>query len=299
MKPLVLNAYAKINLYLRVLRKREDGYHDIETLFERISLYDEITFSPAGDKGIHLDCLVGAYGHTPLLSSGPENLCYRAAEQFMKQFGVEKGIRIQLTKKIPIAAGLGGGSSDAAAVLSGLNQWWKVDASQRELIELGGRVGADVPFFLLGKRRAIGKGRGDILDVGARPFGFAQDERRLAPTKAFYLIATPRISVLTKDVYESWDKLNGLTPPSQNDNIKPLASGREWINDLEPVVIQEYEQVKEFADHLREVGLSKIRLSGSGPTFFAELQSQKEGKGWIQKIKTVYPNCQVYCVEGC
>jgi len=150
MKPLVLNAHAKINLYLRVLRKREDGYHDIETLFERITLHDKITFSPSDDGEIHLDCR-GSH-----LSAGPENLCYRAAEQFRKKFGIQKGIRIQLTKKIPIAAGLGGGSSDAAAVLSGLNQWWKVGASHRELLALGGRIGADVPFFLLGKRRAIG-----------------------------------------------------------------------------------------------------------------------------------------------
>ncbi len=294
MKSLRLRAYAKINLYLRVLRTREDGYHDIETLFERISLHDEIMLSAAGDQGIHLDCFVGAVPfdsaqgkREPPLPSGPENLCYRAAEQFRKRFNIQEGVRIQLVKRIPVAAGLGGGSSDAAAVLSGLNQWWKVGASHRELLELGGRIGADVPFFLLGVRRAIGRGRGDVfVGAGLKP----------APTRTFYLIVTPRISVLTKDVYKGWDDLNGLTPPVKNDNIKPLA---EWVNDLEPVVIQKYHEVREFADLLRRMGLSKIRLSGSGPTFFSKLQSQKEGKEWMRKIKAVRPSCQAYCVEGC
>ncbi|MBI1977043.1 MAG: 4-(cytidine 5'-diphospho)-2-C-methyl-D-erythritol kinase [Candidatus Omnitrophica bacterium] len=289
MRSLRLRAYAKINLYLRVLRTREDGYHDIETLFERISLHDEIMFSAAGDKEIHLDCLAGAYGHTPLLSSGPENLCYRAAEQFKKRFNIQEGVRIQLVKRIPVAAGLGGGSSDAAAVLLGLNQWWKTGASQRELLELGGRIGADVPFFVLGVCRAIGRGRGDILEVGAHC------NVPLRPGKAFYLIATPGISVLTKDVYKGWDDLNGLTPSSKNDTINPLV---EWVNDLEPVVAQKYPQVREFADLLRRMGLSKIRLSGSGPTFFAEAQSQEDGDRWVQKIKAAYPNCQLFCVEG-
>ena len=307
MKPLVLNAHAKINLYLRVLRKRKDGYHDIETLFERISLHDEIILSSAGDGKIHLDCLgVGAYRDTPLLSSGPENLCYRAAEQFRKKFGIEEGIRIQLVKKIPIAAGLGGGSSDAATVLSGLNQWWKVEASHQELLDLGGCIGADVPFFLMGKRRTIGKGRGDIfVGAGLKP----------APTRIFYLIATPQVSVLTRDVYESWDQLNGLTPLPKNDTMNPLTETEpcsceappkfsvlkgeaEWGNDLEPVVVQKYQRVREFADHVRGLGLSKIRLSGSGPTFFTELQNQEDGDRWAQKIRAVYPNCQVHCVEG-
>lgn len=280
MKFLALNAYAKINLYLRVLRKREDGYHDIETLFERITLHDKVMFSPADDGEIHLDCL-GSH-----LSAGPENLCYRAAEQFRKKFGIQKGIRIQLTKKIPIAAGLGGGSSDAAAVLSGLNQWWSVGASQQDLLELGGQMGADVPFFLLGVRRAIGKGRGDFFTgAGFKP----------APTRTFYLIATPQISVLTKDVYKSWDKLNGLTPSPENDTINPLD---EWMNDLEPVVVQKYEQVREFVDYLLQAGLSKIRLSGSGPTFFAEVKGREEGDYWLNRLKSLTRDCQLFCVEG-
>jgi 4-diphosphocytidyl-2-C-methyl-D-erythritol kinase len=281
MKYLALKAYAKINLYLRVLGKREDGYHELETLFERISLYDDITFSRnISGKEIQLE-VVGAD-----LPTGSENLVCKAVEQFRRRFKIHEGIRIQLVKRIPIAAGLGGGSSDAATVLLGLNRFWKVQATLDQLIELGGRIGADVPFFLLGVRRAIGKGRGDV---------FAGASLKPTPARKFYLIATPRISVLTKDVYEGWDKLNGLTPPSKNDNIKP----NEWVNDLEPVVIQKYEQVSQFSDTLRHLGLLGIRLSGSGPAFFTKMKNLKEANCWAGKIRSVIKDCQVHCVQGC
>lgn len=278
---LSLKAFAKINLYLRVLGVRQDGYHELETLFERISLCDEITLSPCG-QGIQLE-VEGSD-----LPSGPENLAYRAADQFRQHFGIQQGVRIKLTKKIPIAAGLGGGSSDAATVLLGLNDLFKVNAEKEELLRLGTGLGADVPFFLLETRRAVGKGRGDQL------------EEEPSADACFYLLATPLVSVLTKDVYKSWDKLKRLTPRSKNDSITVhlRVPPQQWSNDLEAVVVWEYQQVREFADQLRRLGLSQVRLSGSGPTFFAGFGDQLEAEHWARRVSSSIKNCQVHSVQG-
>lgn len=280
MKSLTLNAYAKINLYLRVLGKGKDGYHELDTLFERVSLHDEIRLSPSRN-GIELE-IQGAD-----LPSGSSNLAYRAAQQFKEGFGIKEGVRIKLTKRIPIAAGLGGGSSDAATVLLGLNRLWKVYAPLNQLMELGRGLGADVPFFLLQERWAIGTGRGDVL----KPLSALPGSKR-----RIYLLATPNVTVLTKEVYAQWDRWT-LTPLEVSDKTNRYDG---WENDLLPVVLQKYPKVKAFAQQLKELGLStRIQLSGSGPTFFTPMETLRLAQQWVRRVKGAIPKCQVFAIEGC
>ena len=157
-----LAAPAKLNLSLRVLGRRPDGYHEIETLFERIDLADELTFEP--HEALALTCT------DPALSCGEDNLVLRAARALQQESGLTRGARIHLVKHIPIAAGLGGGSSDGAATLLGLNALWDLRWTRARLAELGARVGSDVAFFLTDTPFAIGRGRGERCEpvAGAR-----------------------------------------------------------------------------------------------------------------------------------
>lgn len=279
MKFLTLKAYAKINLFLKVLGKRLDGYHQIETLFERVSLCDEITLSPL-QEGIQLE----TKGEN--LPSGPENLAYRAAEIFLDRFGIKKGVRIHLEKRIPVAAGLGGGSSDAAAVLLGLDRLFGIGAKKEGLMKLGGELGADVPFFLLETRRALGKGRGDELEV--EPDG----------PRCFYLLVTPPVTVLTRDSYEAWDRLNALTVAPSGAKINRRTE-TVWANDLEPVVLQQYPVVAEVYSFLRQLGPKPPQLSGSGPTVFMEVSGAKEAMRWASEVRGLKRGWRVEWVRAC
>ncbi|MBI4811284.1 MAG: 4-(cytidine 5'-diphospho)-2-C-methyl-D-erythritol kinase [Ignavibacteriales bacterium] len=152
---MTLKAYAKINLGLRILRKRDDGYHDIDTVFHRVDLYDEIYLEPSST--------IKVFSNESNLPTDEGNLCIRAAQLLREYSGIEKGVNISLTKNIPIGAGLGGGSSDAAATLIGLTKFWEVDVSQIDLYKLALQLGSDVPYFLkFGTAHATG--RGEILD---------------------------------------------------------------------------------------------------------------------------------------
>ena len=276
---LKLKAYAKINLYLRVLGLREDGYHEIETLFERVSLYDEIVLAPQ-DHGIALE-VIGAE-----LPARDENLAYRAAQFFKDHFGVKRGVRIQLSKNIPVAAGLGGGSSDAATVLLGLNQLWGLNATREDLMKVGGRLGADVPFFLLERRRALGKGRGDQVK-----------EESISESDQ-YLLVTPPVSVLTRDVYKAWDELNALTPTPKDVKITDKFL-THWGNELEPIVISKCPVVKEVFSLLRQLDFSRVQLSGSGPTVFAETSDPKQARLGLTQVKSAHKDWRVEQVKGC
>ena len=150
---LCLRAPAKINLYLRVLGKRPDGYHELETVFERVDLADELAFEASRELALTCD--------DPSLPCGEDNLVLRAARLLQQATGCGAGARIHLTKRIPIAAGLGGGSSDAAAAMVGLNQLWNLWLESSHLMELGASLGSDVPFFLAPTAFAVGRGRGE------------------------------------------------------------------------------------------------------------------------------------------
>lgn len=253
---------AKINLHLTVLRKREDGYHDIVTLIQRISLYDELTFSPL-PAGIIIKC-----PGSPL----PEdegNIVYRAAAAYFSHTGYKKGIAITIAKKIPIAAGLGGGSSNAATTLLTLNELTGGNLSQGELLALGKKLGADVPFFIFGKT-AWATGIGDCLQEAA-PL-----------PSCWFLLINPGFPVSTKMVYE---KLNlRLTRSNINYSIPPfkIGGGINLIeglkNDLEEVTLTLHPFLNQLKQFLMNCGALGALMSGSGPTVFGVFATEIEAR---------------------
>lgn len=280
-----LRAPAKLNLYLRVLGRRADGYHEIETVFERITLADELTVESA-PSGISLTC------DEPTLSCGLDNLVVRAALLLHEFSGTAQGARIHLTKRIPIAAGLGGGSSDAAASLIGLNDLWDLGLSREELLPLAARLGSDVPFFLLPEAFAVGRGRGDVCEA-------VPHARRLC-----HVLVVPDAQLSTKEIYEQaqwglprppnvgktgekyiwWGGLTASKPSLtmvlhalSNGSLSELAEGL-W-NDLEPEAIRRCPASALIVSHLRDLGCKGVRLSGSGPAVFglcSDLQQAQE-----------------------
>ena len=274
-----LLAPAKLNLYLRVLGRRPDGYHVLDTVFERLDLADELTFDPH-PSGLLLHC------SDPSLSCGEDNLILRAARLLQQATGTQLGARIHLVKRIPVAAGLGGGSSDAAATLLGLNRLWDIGLNQSTLLGLAAQLGSDVPFFLLDAPFAVGRGRGD------------QCEAVLAPATLAHVLVVPPVQLATREVYAGFDQtlqqrhvdpstgardrilssVEGfdLTAPKpsstmvrhalRNGSLSELATGL-W-NDLEPEAIRRCPVIATSQLHLRALDCLGTRVSGSGPSVF-------------------------------
>lgn len=250
-----LRAPAKINLYLRVLGRRPDGYHELETVFERIDLADELTFEPE-PHGVRLTC------SDPSLSCEEDNLVLKAARLLQQASGTVRGARIRLVKRIPIAAGLGGGSSDAATTLLGLNELWQLRFDHAKLIVLATQLGSDVPFFLSDAPFAIGRGRGERCEPIA-------SERTLA-----HVLVVPDAQLSTKDIYAS--ARFDLTAPRpsvtmvahalSNGSLGELAKGL-W-NDLAPEAIRRCPIIARIQSRLRDLGCLGVSVSGSGPSVF-------------------------------
>ncbi len=257
-----LRAPAKLNLYLRVLGRRPDGYHELETLFERVDLADELTFESAA--ALQLSC------DDASLSCGEDNLILKAARALHACSGTQSGARIHLTKRIPIAAGLGGGSSDAAATLLGLNELWGLRYGAEQLRSLAATLGSDVPFFLSPTPFAIGRGRGEQCE----PIQHA--------LHLFQVLVSPRERLSTKEIYDALDQtrnqegdfnLTASTPSIsmvvhalRNGSLGELAKGL-W-NDLEPEAIRRCPPISFIQSHLRSSGCLGTRLSGSGSSVF-------------------------------
>jgi 4-diphosphocytidyl-2-C-methyl-D-erythritol kinase len=255
---------AKINLYLRVLRKREDGYHDILSLMQKISLCDELTFTETGD-GITLHCP----GTT--LPEGEGNIVYRAAAAFFSRIGASPGIEITIRKRIPIAAGLGGGSSNAATTLMTLNEMYGSPVTREELMKIGSGLGADVPFFIFGKR-AWACGIGDHFP-----------ESPLLPHLWFVLI-NPGFEISTKLVYQGLNL--GLTKQGINYSIPRFSTTEDLIrgltNDLESVTVRLHPVLDQIKALLLASGASGALMSGSGPTVFGVF-TDRETAGRAEK----------------
>jgi 4-diphosphocytidyl-2-C-methyl-D-erythritol kinase len=248
-------APAKVNLGLAVQRKRSDGYHDIATIFLKISLADTLCFEMIpGDIVIECD--------HPDVPSDRRNLAYRAAA-LLSPLAPGRGVRIRLQKAIPVAAGLGGGSSDAAATLLGLNALWELRLPLRELLRYGAQLGADVPFFVSPANAALGLGRGDDLSPLSCPWEF------------FLVLVKPPLAVSTAWAYQQLSF--ELTVPPNNTNILKqhlesgdIASlGGVLLNDLETVVLAQFPVVQEVKQALWQPGVVGVCMSGSGPTVYA------------------------------
>lgn len=253
--PRTLLAPAKINLCLHVLRKRPDGYHDLAMLMQRISLYDRITLSFNDSGMVRVRC----DGVT--LAAGEENIAARAARRVLELAGSRAGVEIVIAKEIPVAAGLGGGSSDAATVLMGMNDLLGAGLTQQQLMAEGAKLGADVPFFIFGDP-AWATGIGDVL----------QTVPPLPPV--WYLLVNPGVAVSTAWVYQnlrltSKDEVSKL--PGFPSTVPELATFLH--NDLESVTIGRYPQLAEIKGRLRDLGAAGALMSGSGPTLFGIFSS--------------------------
>ncbi|MBT9132536.1 4-(cytidine 5'-diphospho)-2-C-methyl-D-erythritol kinase [candidate division NPL-UPA2 bacterium Unc8] len=265
---------AKINLFLNVLKKRDDGYHEIETVLQAIGLYDELSLIEI-NQGVEVMSLEGV---TP---SGKANLIYQAANIILENCKIKKGVRIKLKKRIPVAAGLGGGSSNAAATLVGLNELWKLNLSRTHLVELAASLGSDVPFFISGGR-AVGTGRGDKITS-------------LANWQHFWLILLiPKFSILTRHAYQN---LNLINERSQLKTVLSCLEGgnleKALYNRFEEVITKKYPVVGIMKDELRSLGAEGALMSGSGPAVFGVVRQRAHA----EKIAMAVQREVVYVVK--
>ena len=274
---------AKLNLVLDVLGKRPDGFHELRTIFERISLADQITLSRNKSHKISIHC---AHPHVP---RGPGNLVFKAAMMLAKDFSISEGLDINIIKNIPVAAGLAGGSSNAAAVLSGLNRLWQLGLSSKELTGYAARLGSDVAFFLYNTPYALGTGRGELI----KPLGIR--------TKLWHVLVTPRVKMLTKDVFgrlklnltNKKDNVNILLPFLRKGDLVQLAGALS--NDLEPAILSLRPDFVNLKKKLLDAGTLGVCFSGSGPSVFALAESQKHALSLRAKFDKRYT--QVFVVS--
>lgn len=271
---MILYAPAKVNMYLRVLGKRPDGYHEIETVFERIALFDKITFCSLKNNEIKISC------DNPGVPTGKNGLAYRAARLLKSKFGITKGIGVKIVKRIPIAAGLGGGSSDTACILTGLNRLWKLGLGTDELSGLGKRLGADVPFFIRNFSFAAGKGRGDEIT----PIRWRK--------KFFHLLITPPVKLLSGDIYRAHKKKKGKIGTGTyflaGDLREKIGVCPYFSNDLEKAVLKKAPLVRKLKAALEEMGLTSL-VSGSGPSVFSLFMKRKEAVRAKVALKRCFP----------
>ena len=259
MNSIELTAHAKVNLILRVLNKRKDGYHNLLTLFERISLADKIKITKI-PKGIKVIC------DKPITAKPRDNIAYKAAELILRTAKIDTGISIHITKRIPIAAGLGGGSADAAAVLTGMDKLFKLNIGREKLMRLGAKLGADVPFFIFDTPFAVGRGIGDRL------------KKVNLKTKFYHILVYPGFKVATKEVYQALD-LN-LTRKLGDDRMTIPVSwrGLERLlrNDLEGVVVTKKPVIGKVMKCLASSLGRRAMVSGSGPSIFCLYRTRRE-----------------------
>jgi 4-diphosphocytidyl-2-C-methyl-D-erythritol kinase len=285
-QPLKIRSYAKINWTLDVLRRREDGYHELRTIYQTVSLYDHITFTAAPNV-IEVVCWDGR------APEGPENLAHTAASLLRDQLAERgitvPGVRIEIDKRIPVGGGLGGGSSNAAATLLGLARFWNATITLADLTSMAKRLGSDVAFFLVGGT-AVGVGRGEEV--------YPIDE----VSSGTLLLVNPRIEVSTAEVYARFSR---LTPASAERKIPFDLSAAEGTNelplrarnDLERIVLDAYPEIAEVKRRLISLGARRALVSGSGATVFGvfekletrdRAQSEFERSGsWAEGVRTI------------
>lgn len=294
-----MRSYAKLNLFLKVLRLRADGYHELDTLFERISLFDTVRLIPRRDTAILLECDSSELPRDPSL-----NLAYLAARLLQDTFKVKAGVRIEISKRIPVGAGLAGGSSNAASVLVGLNRLWRLGLSRDALSRLGARLGSDVPFFIHDTSFACGRGRGERI----------RRLNSLSGRRLWHVLVVPKIRVLTPDIYKGWDKLvkkdaryriAALTRPHCDVKILLLALRKNdpgllqqaLFNSLQEVSGSFYPQVLKAQQALTRLGIGPVLMSGSGPAVFGIVPTRKEAAAFYAKLKDQKNNWRVYIVH--
>ncbi|MDF2473844.1 MAG: 4-diphosphocytidyl-2C-methyl-D-erythritol kinase [Anaerocolumna sp.] len=255
MKTLKLKAYAKINLGLDVIRKREDGYHEVRMIMQTVGIYDRISMNSTNSPMIKVKT------NLHYLPTDNNNLVYKAAAYMKEKFQIKEGVYINLEKKIPVAAGMAGGSADAAATLYGMNHLFDLKLSKEELMEIGVKLGADVPYCIL-RGTALSEGIGEIL-TPLPPF---------PPCKV--LVVKPLINVSTKYVYENLrldqvaihPDIDGIVEAIKHQDL--YGASKLFANVLETVTEKDYPVIKQIKDSMLEKGAICSLMSGSGPTVF-------------------------------
>ena len=285
---MILHSYAKLNLYLEVRNIRHDQYHNIKTIFERIDLSDKIILKPRRDKKIKIIC------SSPEVPQDHTNLAYQSARLLQESFNIDTGVDIKITKRIPVGAGLGGGSSNAAAVLLGLNKFWRLHLKQEELLMYAKRLGCDVPFFIYDTSFAQGLARGDRI----KPLKMPKNLR------LWHILVIPKINISSARIYREWDSLGSLelTKPRCNVNILLSAlrkfnlarAGEALFNSLEQVSAKLYPAIIRIKEKLRQGGIEAILMSGSGPAVFGLVSSRREAQALCRQLKAESGFWQVF-----
>ncbi|MBE9528874.1 MAG: 4-(cytidine 5'-diphospho)-2-C-methyl-D-erythritol kinase [Proteobacteria bacterium] len=274
---------AKINLILRITSKRSDGYHNILSLMQPISLYDEVEVEVNTDGGIDVKADV------PGVPNGPENLAYRAARLFLDESGIKSGVKVSIRKRIPHGAGLGGGSSNAATVLVALNELSGAGFSVEKLMALGAELGSDVPFFML-KTSAIATGRGTELRAVKLP-------------SYQYVLINPGFGVSTEWAYSNFILTNGIEDNTlfySEDTFNDLPwLTRSMYNDLESVTASVHPQIAVIKEALVRAGAEGALMSGSGPTLFGIFSDHARAATAAASLReSLGDECRVFHVEG-
>ena len=282
----VVWAPAKVNLYLEVLGKRPDGYHAIETLMITVGLFDTLVFRDEPTNQVELTCT------DPALSTGPDNLVVRAAHLLQQHTGCNRGCRIRLIKRIPMQAGLAGGSTDAAATLLGLNQLWKLGLQPDVLAKLGSELGSDVPFFFHAPA-AWCTGRGEI--VSAVPVGGRLDLVLLCPAFGMPTAQVYR-SVTVPGNPESGDAIRAALALGDADEL-----GRRLFNRLQEPAVHLDSRIGEYYKRLAALAPAGQLMSGSGSSLFALARSQEEAERMAAALGTGAADdpFRVFTVRGC
>ena len=284
MNSISLKSRAKINLSIDVIGKREDGYHIVEMIMQTIDLYDDIKLKELEEDNI---IIKSECSYIPL---NEDNIVYKAAKLIKEKMDIKKGIEIFIKKNIPVAAGMAGGSSNAAAVLVGLNELWKLGLSKDELRELGLKLGADVPFCIEGGT-ALAEGIGEKLTYIK---GINKDVN--------ILVCKPDIFVSTKEVYQSLDIKNIEKRPDNkllieklnNDDIVSVSNN--MVNVLEEVTSKKYSDIKVIEDIIAKNGAMGTMMSGSGPTVFGFFDNEEKAKR--ARVELLENYSQVYVVTS-
>ena len=281
-----LRAMAKINLGLDVLRKREDGYHEVRMIMQTIQMYDLLDIRKKEEPGISLST------NLPYVPSDERNLVYKAAKLLMDEFDIKEGLSMKLTKFIPVAAGMAGGSSDAAAAFVGVNRLFRLGLSEEELMKRAVQVGADVPYCVM-RGTALAEGIGEKL------------KRLPKVPECYVLVGKPGINVSTKLAYEnlhldqiqSHPDIDGMISDIENQDLHSLTAKMQ--NVFEPGIISQYPVIQEIKDLMEANGALKAMMSGSGPTVFgifddrSKLREATEALRDSHLAKTVFAT-QIY-----
>ncbi|MCD6305648.1 MAG: 4-(cytidine 5'-diphospho)-2-C-methyl-D-erythritol kinase [Deltaproteobacteria bacterium] len=281
-------APAKVNIRLKVIGRRSDGYHELVSVMAPVGLYDRLEFQTTSGRNIAISC------RGFRAPSDETNIACRAAKAFFARTGIDRGVSIQLIKNIPVAAGLGGGSSDAACVLKALNRTYGFPLTEIQLAELALGLGADVPFFLA-ERPCIARGIGEVLEpIENWP-------------SLWYLIITPSISVSTAWVYgrlkaSAWSGELELTNEAYQITIThlkrmPFAIGPLMENDLEQITAKRFPEIEHIKKGLGEAGAEGALMSGSGPSVFGIFRSKESGL-WAKKILAASDPGDIFLAQG-